>query len=415
MTKLTTIRKTRQEQQGTEGFDSAEVLSIIGSGGTLTYYSALDSLPNSGNDGDKAFVEDNTRLYIRDGDGWYNTSLVNLTPFWDTEPNASYSITDSATSLIVTALALDSDNGNLIWQGYASDSAQYLVDITRDSSVFTFDPLSADSVYDNVTAGNLADSDGGDFTYTFKWSDGINSVSQVSTISYTGLNPADTPYRFRIYHLSSTVSFGNDGLILEFRRDQNDSDALVSLIEAMDSASDNSGSYTFTHQNFTKHAYLTFWDSAQGNGLTGSIRVQHNPQNPVFGAYTWTEADGPRIGTLTGTGVGNVPIYSDSANAPSDTHYHHTDYVSSGNLASLGMNPSDWTFTSTAHNFNGSAIGGGYAQNGEDGHGGSTAVKTGAELYFDTIRFYMEFDSSDVVSDGQTDNLIWTARAMGRW
>jgi len=137
----------------------------------------------------------------------YNTSLVNLTPFWDTEPNASYSITDSATSLIVTAKAGDSDGDDdaLIWQGSTTDSAQYLVDITRDSSVFTFDPLSADSVYDNVTAGNLADSDGGSFIYTFKWSDGINFVSKNVTITYSGLNAWDGTLT------STSVTIGTSG------------------------------------------------------------------------------------------------------------------------------------------------------------------------------------------------------------
>ena len=399
------------------GVDSSAVSDVARNTG-IHYYDSIGALPVTGlSEGDQAFVASSGggRLYISNGSGWYNAAAVNLSPTWDSSPLASYSIVDSATNLVVTALALDSDNGNLIWQGYASDSAQYLVDITRDSSIITFDPKSATDVYNSVTAGNLTDSDGGDFTYTFKWSDGINSVSQVSTISYTGLAPSDTPYRFRLYHTGGYVSFGNDALIMEFRRDQNDSDALVSLAEAMDSASDNSGSYTFTHQNYTKYGYLTFWDSAQGNGLTHSVRVQHNPQNPAFGAYTWNQSEGPRIGTLSGTGVGNVPIYGDSANAPSDTHYHHTDYVSTGNLANMSMTPGDWTFQGNSHNFNGSAIGGSYAQNGEDGHAGGTANLTAAALYFDTIRFYMEFDSSDVVSDGQTDNLIWTARAMGQW
>jgi len=187
--KLSNTRKTRQEQQGTEGFDSAEVLSIIGSGGTLTYYSTLDSLPNSGDDGDKAFVEDNTRLYIRDGDGWYNTSLVNLSPRWDSIPLGlldSTSIVDSATDLVIVAKALDSDNSNLnlINQSFASDSAQYLVNISNDSSVWTFDPKSDDSISASVTAGDLDDSDENSFIYTFKWSDGINFVSKAITINY---------------------------------------------------------------------------------------------------------------------------------------------------------------------------------------------------------------------------------------
>lgn len=195
MTRLSTTRQNKQRQQGTDGVDSSEITAIT-SENRLNVYSGIDSLPTTGFvTGDKALVESDaygdTRLYVAHEAGWFNTYLVNLSPTWDSSPLASYSIVDSATNLVVTALALDSDNGNLIWQGYASDSAQYLVDITRDSSIITFDPKSSTDVYNAVTAGNLTDSDGGDFTYTFKWSDGINSVSQVSTISYTGLAPSD--------------------------------------------------------------------------------------------------------------------------------------------------------------------------------------------------------------------------------
>ena len=48
-----------------------------------------------------------------------------LMHYWETEPSSTYQIVDSATPLIITALALDSDNPNLINQSFASDSAQY--------------------------------------------------------------------------------------------------------------------------------------------------------------------------------------------------------------------------------------------------------------------------------------------------
>ena len=69
------------------------------------------------------------------------------------------------------------------------------VTLTRDSSVWTFTPLSADSVFNNVTIGNLTDSDGGDFTYTFSATDGIATAQKTITISYTGLKPIlDLPF-----------------------------------------------------------------------------------------------------------------------------------------------------------------------------------------------------------------------------
>jgi len=166
----------------TTGIDSAAVQGI-----GLTSFSTLDSLPVTNLVvGQQAYVTGTNRLYISNGFGWYNTTLVNRSPTWDSEPLSTYEIVDSATPLIITAKALDSDTSlnYLVDQSSATDSAQYMVNITSDSSVFTFTPKSADSIGIEVAAGNLTDSNG-DFEYTFKWSDGINFVSKVSTISYS--------------------------------------------------------------------------------------------------------------------------------------------------------------------------------------------------------------------------------------
>ena len=120
-------------------------LTVGGETPALDVFDTLDSLPLTGIDeGQRAFVEENSRLYISNGSGWYNISLVNQTPTWATEPDASYSIADSATPLVITALATDSDNPdkNLLNQSVVTDSAQYMVSITNDSSVWTFTPKS---------------------------------------------------------------------------------------------------------------------------------------------------------------------------------------------------------------------------------------------------------------------------------
>ena len=183
MVNLSSLRQSKQDQQGTSGLDSSEVSALAGSGTSV--FDALDSLPTTGlTAGSKALVNDVNRLYISDGSGWYNIDLnTGFTPYWLTEPDTTYTIADSQTPLIVTAKALDSDSGNLINQSFVSDSAQYMVDITNDSSVWTFTPKSPDSIGIEVGAGNLTDSNG-DFIYTFKWSDGINVLSKAVTIAY---------------------------------------------------------------------------------------------------------------------------------------------------------------------------------------------------------------------------------------
>jgi len=187
MVTLSSLRRIKENQQGTTGLDSAEVTAIAGSG--VSVYETLDSLPSTGmTAGDEAFVKENNRLYVSNAAGWYNTTLVNRNVRWSVQPNSTYSIADSATPLVITAKALDSDQNNLLNQSTVTDSAQYMVDITVDSSVFTFTPKSRDSIGIEVANGNLPDSDG-DFIYTFKWSDGINHVVQATTISYGGAAP----------------------------------------------------------------------------------------------------------------------------------------------------------------------------------------------------------------------------------
>lgn len=197
--------------------DSADVVSIGNntSSGTQVF-DTLDSLPTSSlNAGQQAFVNANQRLYISNGTGWYNLTFVNRTPTWFTEPDATYEITDSATPLVIVAKATDSDNSDvtLLNQSVGTDSAQYMVNVSNDSSVFTFAPKSADSIGIEVAAGNLTDSNG-DFIYTFKWSDGINFVTKAVTIGYSpsSAGPAEgTFYGNRgIYFSGSGASYYTD-------------------------------------------------------------------------------------------------------------------------------------------------------------------------------------------------------------
>lgn len=153
--------------------------------GGVSSLTSVNNLPASHSAGDLAFVDSADKLYVSNGEGWYSVTITNGTPYWDSAPSATYNIADSATPLIVSVKALDSDGVSVSYTGFASDSGQYLVNITTDSSVTTFTPLSADSVANNATLGNIPDSNGGSFTYTFRATDGISSVSQEATIIYS--------------------------------------------------------------------------------------------------------------------------------------------------------------------------------------------------------------------------------------
>jgi len=247
----------------TGGVDSAQT-ETIASGAPMKVYTGLDSLPTSGlSAGDQAYVESNNRLYISNGAGWYNIALANSTPYWDSEPLTSYDITDSVTPLIIVAKAKDSDNSdnNLFHQSTVSDSAAFLVDITRDSSVYTFTPKSADSIGASVTAGDLTDSNTNDFIYTFKWSDGINFVSKAVTINYnfsTG------------FHRVTQANYGATWNALSF-----------TTIYGGGTISNNSGQYSWSIGSITSSFYTAAAalkkDGDHANGAWWKIRASGMP------------------------------------------------------------------------------------------------------------------------------------------
>jgi len=162
------------------GIDSSAVQRV-----PVQYFETLDSLPITNlSIGLQAFVEENKKHYVSNGSGWYNTGYaIGAAPYWNTEPLSTYEITDSATPLLITAKAFDSDTTNLLNQSFGSDSAQYMATVSNDSSVFTFTPKTKTQIATAVAAGNLTDSNG-DFVYTFKWSDGTGFISKAVTITY---------------------------------------------------------------------------------------------------------------------------------------------------------------------------------------------------------------------------------------
>jgi hypothetical protein len=142
-------------------------------------YTNIDLLPSSGTIGDIAFVESTNRLYIWNGNGWYNIALINTNPSFDVggEPESSYllEINDSGyiSPLTITLLATDPEGLPIQYSALLSDSASNFVTVAQDSSVFTITPKSVDSI-------GVFDSFGGEFSITFRASDGVNLATVLS-------------------------------------------------------------------------------------------------------------------------------------------------------------------------------------------------------------------------------------------
>jgi hypothetical protein len=156
--------------------DSALVSSIIGNVGTAVYDS-LGALPISGlTAGQQAFVSANNRLYISNGNGWYNVASVNATPILTISPSGSVTLAiDGSTPTVITLTGTDSDNADasLIYSVESDGSFSNIATLSQDSSVFTITPLAEGS----ATPGSS--------TLTFKVSDGISFGSGTTEFSLT--------------------------------------------------------------------------------------------------------------------------------------------------------------------------------------------------------------------------------------
>lgn len=262
-------------------------------GGSLTVHDSIGALPlSTATEGNMAFVNSNSRMYVYNGNGWYSATIVNTTPTWadsiggtNGEPAASYSIDDSATPLVVTVGATDPEGIPIRYLGTASDSADPLMQsiiVDSDVGTVTFTPNSSATVWNNVAAGLHNDSAGGVFTYTFKATDGINVLSKNAQINYIGLTggvvkPATQGTAWANATISMTDAYGDGGTF---------------------ATSYNSSTYTWT---MTTHSKL--FDGMRVNPTTMQV------PNGEFLAILWL------YGFSTGSndrGGGTMEIYNSS-------------------------------------------------------------------------------------------------------
>lgn len=187
--------------------DSAAVSSIVGNTGTAVYDS-LGALPVAGlTAGQQAFVSANNRLYISNGNGWYNVASVNATPTLATDAAAGTIALTPGTPLVVTLTATDSDNSdaNLAITLESGGDLFKFATISQDSSVVTITPRTEDSA---STLGS-----DGSATLTFKASDGIGVASVVNTftLSFSLPEPNWAGSVTEYLYNRATLSLGQSG------------------------------------------------------------------------------------------------------------------------------------------------------------------------------------------------------------
>lgn len=158
----------------------------IGSGGSEAVATAAD-LPLSGNEvGDFAFVEETNRLYIWNGNGWYNIALVNETPSFTLTSDSSYDLAKDGTPTIINLAATDPEDVPIQWdytvtQGSIVNNGGSTVTIEESDGTFT------------ITPTTNADH-GGEFTLAFTGTDGVNTIASTSSFKLDFAEPGGVLY-----------------------------------------------------------------------------------------------------------------------------------------------------------------------------------------------------------------------------
>ena len=148
----------------------ARVKSDADAGAVLTVYANLAAFPTTGPSvGDQAFNQDNNKIYVWNGNGWFSVATVNQTPTWVTEPEGSYILLSNGVATSITVEATDPD-GFPITYAYSASGLGNIATISQSNATFTVTPST-----NAAHAGN--------FNVTFTATDGVNQLSKTSTFS----------------------------------------------------------------------------------------------------------------------------------------------------------------------------------------------------------------------------------------
>lgn len=395
--RLSTQRKNKQAVMGTVGLDSAEVSAIL-STNTISAFDTLDSLPIANLTlGDRGFVESSgtgARLYISDGSGWYNASLVNINTTVDSI--AGYSLKNHfnvGESANYTVIATDSDNSisSYGYQLFPTGAADSAVTITQDSSEFNI------KIQDSATIAN--------FSISFTATDGVSTGTLTKNFTIEQFTPIQrmiTPYH--VHAVSGGMAQALP--VFEFREDDDanyTSANMTHLAGNITTAVEGAGSYTHTAATVPYGTmYITCWDS---NSCTYAAGIRRNNAAPGFPevAYLYDpDSQGASGGGIWGGRTTNVAAGTASDTFPSDTHYHRrdTENFTDTSLATLTFGFREYGLFGTSTVFNdGSGNTTYYHNTGTAGVSGGTT--TGSCQPFHEVRLYAE--------TADTTNLIWSA------
>ena len=299
-------------------------------------FTTASLLPSSGTIGEQAFVEETNRLYIWNGSGWYNIALINTTPTWDSngQPAATYTLdADSPQTATTITLAASDPEGIPISYNYVTGgSMDSIATISQDSSVFTITPKTEAQV-----------PNGGTGTITFRATDGINILPQVS--SFTLTFPVDWSSITQQAALKASDAGANDKFGTSVATAKDGSTAIVGARLCTDPTLYEGAAYIFTRSGTTWSQQAKIQASNKGsNDLFGyglnAASISGDGNTVVVGAVnedtSGTDAGAAYVFTRSGTTWSQQAMIKASDAAASDKFGYSVSISDDGDTITVG-------------------------------------------------------------------------------
>ena len=324
----------------------------------ITVYSSIDDLPSTASTGEKALVTLTNTLYLYNS-GWYKIALINnFNPQWVTQPAATYDLAINSTPTVITMLATDSDDVPIRYVATTDSGFNSIATVSHDSdkhNVFTIIPTDSEN----------GAATGGTGTITFKATDGVNQVQQVSTFSLSfGPDWSVAPTESKLVASDPQVSdlFGFSVSI-----SSDGSYAIVGANREDTGGTDAGAAYIFTRSGstWTQQQKITASDIEASDSFGNSVSISSDGSYAIVGApqedtgassagaayifsrsgSTWTQqqkiqASDPEATDYFGV---SVSISSDGSYAIIGAQYEDTGGSNTGSAYIFSRSGSTWT------------------------------------------------------------------------
>ena len=245
-------------------------------------------LPNTGNtQGDFAFVQATNRLYLWSGSGWYNIALINTTPTWDSngQPAGSYVLdADSPqTATTITLAASDPEGISINYSYITGGSMDSIATVSQDSSVFTITPKTSTQA-----------PDGGTGSITFRASDGVNILPQVSSFTLNFI---------------SIITDSKYTTLLATATGTSDNNNITDSSSNSHSITVNNDAYAGTFSPYRHGGYSTYFPDTAGNVYVSANSSDYALGSGALTVSAWIYIDNNTqeqtiIDNQTGSGTG---------------------------------------------------------------------------------------------------------------